>query len=344
MFYLERAISVEEKIRRAEEIYNRRKGNENRNTARVNLEKKRNTSALKKMRNQIIVCILIYFAFYGLANNNFIFSEELKSKVNEILSYEVDFKEIYSKICSYFDELKFELIKENEQDNNKTNGDINNIENNNEGNNNPETISPENNNPDNSNKENTNQENNNAGSNDISQNNLNLAETNGEVPIENSIGGANEENINEEKELTEEEQMKKDAKEIKDKISFIVPVKGTITSKYGVRDPEVSTVSKYHTGLDIGAIKGTDIVSATDGKVILSSTTGDYGNHLKIENDDIIIIYAHCSKLIVNEGEEIKQGQKIAEVGSTGNSTGPHLHFEIRRTGRYIDPQLILDI
>ena len=62
MFYLERTISVEEKIRRAEEIYNRRKENENKNTtARVNLEKKKNTSALKKMRNQIIICILIYF-------------------------------------------------------------------------------------------------------------------------------------------------------------------------------------------------------------------------------------------------------------------------------------------
>ena len=65
---------------------------------------------------------------------------------------------------------------------------------------------------------------------------------------------------------------------------------------------------------------------------------------MKIEKDDVIIIYAHCSKLLVNEGEEVRQGQKIAEVGSTGNSTGPHLHFEIRKSGRYIDPQLILNI
>ena len=65
-------------------------------------------------------------------------------------------------------------------------------------------------------------------------------------------------------------------------------------------------------------------------------------NRKKIQ--DIIIVYAHCKKLFFKEGQTVKQGQEIAEVGSTGNSTGPHLHFEIRKNGRKIDPQLVLDL
>ena len=68
------------------------------------------------------------------------------------------------------------------------------------------------------------------------------------------------------------------------------------------------------------------------------------GNHLKIQINDVIIVYAHCNKLNVQQGEHVTQGQEIAEVGSTGNSTGPHLHFEIRKEDRLVDPQLILNI
>lgn len=68
------------------------------------------------------------------------------------------------------------------------------------------------------------------------------------------------------------------------------------------------------------------------------------GNHLKIQIKDVIVIYAHCKKLNVSQGEHLVQGQEIAEVGSTGNSTGPHLHFEIRKNDRLVDPKLILNI
>ena len=76
----------------------------------------------------------------------------------------------------------------------------------------------------------------------------------------------------------------------------------------------------------------------------MASSEGDYGNHYKIQIDDIILVYAHCSKLYFNEGDSVSQGQEIAEVGTTGNSTGPHLHFEIRISERTIDPQKILEI
>lgn len=67
------------------------------------------------------------------------------------------------------------------------------------------------------------------------------------------------------------------------------------------------------------------------------------GNHFKITNGEVSTIYAHCKNVYVTEGQEIKQGEKVGEVGSTGNSTGPHLHFEIRRNNQYVNPELILE-
>ena len=150
-----------------------------------------------------------------------------------------------------------------------------------------------------------------------------------------------EENTNENTEKTQEEL---DVEYIKNNISFIVPIEGRISSTFGWRNPTTPTVPKYHTGLDIAANTGTVIKAATNGTIILASSEGDFGNHYTVQIGEIQIIYAHCDKLYFEEGTEIYQGQEIAEVGSTGNTTGPHLHFEIRRDGRKIDPQLILDI
>ena len=66
------------------------------------------------------------------------------------------------------------------------------------------------------------------------------------------------------------------------------------------------------------------------------------GNHIKITNNDVSTIYAHCKTIYVNEGDNIKQGQQIAEVGETGNATGSHLHFEIKRNNEFVDPDLVL--
>ena len=89
---------------------------------------------------------------------------------------------------------------------------------------------------------------------------------------------------------------------------------------------------------------GTKIKSATEGEVVLVSSEGDYGKHIKVQIGEVSIIYAHCNDIYVKQGDKITQGQEIAEVGSTGNSTGPHLHFEIRMSERTVDPQTILEL
>ena len=174
------------------------------------------------------------------------------------------------------------------------------------------------------------------------QNNENTDENiGGAIEEENQNIETAEENTNENTEKTQEEL---DVEYIKNNISFIVPIEGRISSTFGWRNPTTPTVPKYHTGLDIAANRGTVIKSATNGTIILASSEGDFGKHYTVQVGEIQIIYAHCDKLYLDEGTEIYQGQEIAEVGSTGNTTGPHLHFEIRRDGRKIDPQLILDI
>lgn len=127
---------------------------------------------------------------------------------------------------------------------------------------------------------------------------------------------------------------------IQSKAEFVVPLDGkiTITSGFGNRTSNYKNVSKYHTGIDFSANVGTIIKASTSGKVIEVSSKGDYGIHLKIQKEDIITLYAHCSEILVKEGDEIIQGQIIAKTGNTGNTTGPHLHFEIRKNGECLDP------
>lgn len=119
-------------------------------------------------------------------------------------------------------------------------------------------------------------------------------------------------------------------------ISLIRPVSGTITSRYGLRSRD------NHKGIDIGASKGTPIYAAASGTVTVSQYgySGGYGNYIIISHGNgIQTLYGHCSELCVSAGEYVSQGQLIAKVGSTGLSTGNHLHFEVRVNGVTQDPQ-----
>ena len=114
--------------------------------------------------------------------------------------------------------------------------------------------------------------------------------------------------------------MEKDAQFIKDNYEIVLPVQGIVTSRFGNRE-KTDIISENHEGIDIGATEGTKIVSAIDGKVTLVSEIGEYGNHIKIENRNFTTFYAHCKNVLVSEGEEVRKGDKIAEVGSTGRVT-----------------------
>lgn len=90
-------------------------------------------------------------------------------------------------------------------------------------------------------------------------------------------------------------------------------------------------------------MSGTSIVSAMDGKVVTAGSSTTYGKYIIIENGELRTVYAHCSKLLVKEGAEVKQGQEIAKAGHTGYATGSHLHFEVRINNNQINPRLVLD-
>ncbi len=120
-------------------------------------------------------------------------------------------------------------------------------------------------------------------------------------------------------------------------ISLIKPVTGTITSRFG----SVSRIrSGAHTGLDIGSPSGTGVKAAASGTVVWAGYKGSLGNLVVISHSNgVQTYYGHCSKIYVSAGQSVSQGQVISAVGSTGNSTGPHLHFEIRVNGVAYNPQ-----
>ena len=139
------------------------------------------------------------------------------------------------------------------------------------------------------------------------------------------------------KEIKEENE-NKDALAIVNNIKLsVLPVTGRITSRYGERS---SLRRSTHTGLDIACTTGTDIKVVSNGTVTFSGKKGSYGNLLVITHGNgVQTYYGHCSALYASAGQTVSQGQVVAAVGSTGNSTGPHLHLEIRVKGVAYNPQ-----
>lgn len=291
---MERVLSQDERIRRAEEIYARRKMNETRKSATVQVEAQKPNNLTKKLVKQFIICLLIYICFYMAKNVPNLIPHEVMNKITDTLEYDINVQELYENFKG--------IYKKENQDENVENKEEEQLP--------QETLSATDSDGE---------------SNEVAQKEEKSEETQEE---ENTEG------------LT---QMEIDARYIKKNYSLIKPLEGEITSRFGPRNPEVPTVPKYHTGIDIARVVGTVVISAMEGTVELVSGEGSYGNHVKITNGDVSTLYAHCSKIYVKEGDYITQGQEIAEVGATGNVTGPHLHFEIRRNNEYVDPDLILE-
>ena len=230
---MERVMSVEEKIRRAEEIYERRKQGEVRSVAKVTVNDKKDIKLLKKMIIQVLVCIAIYLLIYMIQNNEYIFSNDFIHRANEILSQDTNFLELYESIKNQI--MNFITKKSEDEVNKEAIGGA------------EEVVAEQ-------------QEDNN---------------TNTQEEITNAIVDENTQNLS---------QAELDIINVKNTTTFIKPIEGVISSKYGQRDTATGRVPKNHTGTDIAASTGTKIKSATDGEVVLASSEGDYRESFKNSN------------------------------------------------------------
>lgn len=126
---------------------------------------------------------------------------------------------------------------------------------------------------------------------------------------------------------------------------FIVPVRGRLTSGYGYRRHPVGGSRRFHRGIDIGAPYGRRVSAAADGVISKVSRSYSYGRYIIVDHaQGYSTLYAHLSKQLVATGQKVDQGQAIGEVGSTGVSTGPHLHFEVRRAGQSLNPSSFVTV
>ena len=126
---------------------------------------------------------------------------------------------------------------------------------------------------------------------------------------------------------------------------FVKPVSGVLTSSYGMRIHPIKKIRLFHTGIDIGGNQGQKIQAARGGKIIYSGRKGNYGQYVKIRHDlGYETGYGHLKKVLVKKGQIVRRGEFIGVVGSTGLSTGPHLHFEVKQNGKYINPSRFMKI
>jgi murein DD-endopeptidase MepM/ murein hydrolase activator NlpD len=131
---------------------------------------------------------------------------------------------------------------------------------------------------------------------------------------------------------------KRVASKQKGKFAWPLPERFTISSPFGYRIHPITHRKKMHAGTDIAAPKGTKIMAAGKGEVIVAKYYGGYGNCVIVDHNGKWTIYGHMSKISVKEGQQVKTGQKLGEVGSTGDSTGNHLHYEVRVNSEPVDP------
>lgn len=247
---MERVLSQDERIRRAEELYARRKMQvEYRNSATVNVKENKSNQLRRKLIKQFIICVLIYISFYTMKNIPNLVSQEVMYKISDILEYDVNIQELYKNISNYM-AMQGKNKAGIKEDTNTL------IE---------ETLSV----TDNSEVQ---------GSNEIMKEEVTETENVETTAIEESSSLS---------------QMQIDAEYIKANYTLIKPLEGEITSRFGIRNPTVATVPKYHTGIDIARVIGTVIISAMEGTVELVSSEGDLRKSYK--NNKWRIKYSVCT-------------------------------------------------
>lgn len=244
---MEKVLRSDDKIRKAEEIYYRRKMGLPNSSRIYNDEKKTYLGA--KIFLELLVILNLSLVIVAVQNKDFIFTEDF---LNMVSQYNINLTKSVKSLVG--EDLELENIVQIEP----TNEELD----------------------------------------DLKQNVSSLEEA--IVPNEEQVSSIS--------------QMDLDVEEISQNYSFEKPIDGVVTSLFGSRESVYQNVTGYHTGVDIGADKGTSIKAASSGTVVLVSSKGDYGKHLKIENGKMQTLYAHCSKILVKEGETINVGQEIAKV------------------------------
>lgn len=313
---MERILSDEEKIRRAIEISQRRNNSSYKaTTTRVNVNEKRDYKLFKKMIIQILISLLIYIIFYLISTTNYVFSADVIKNTNQILNNDMNFRELYNNFMLFISpetDLKQTVETNNVIQNNENVLENSSVEN---------TVIIENN----------------------SAQTENVTKEDNENKENETTDNKNLENVEEPKEEEiAKTQMELDVEKVSKLCQFQKPLNGTITSEFGDREAIIDGMTTDHKGIDIAANLGTNIKAVMKGTVKVAEENKEYGKFIKIVDGDVMTVYAHCQKLKVKVGDKIKIGQTIATVGSTGTSTGPHLHLEIRYKNRYINPKLVI--
>lgn len=251
---MEKIVNQDERIKRAEEIYLRRKsinGSGIRVSSNSVNKSKKKLSLFKKMFLQLAICSIIYIVFYLIKNSNYIFSEDVISKTKELLSYDINFNNVYLQVTSFIDQNKDKFtVKEDSLNTNEIKQENQGMQ-----------------------KESGNEIEN---GNTIEDNNEVIDNSNQVDSSQGGIGGAEaEETKDKESEIIKKSQMEVDADYVKKQCKFKVPVKGVVTSRYGARE-ETEIISANHQGIDIGADTGTPIYASIEGTVKVVSSEGDY--------------------------------------------------------------------
>ena len=176
----------------------------------------------------------------------------------------------------------------------------------------------------------------NAVSSDIKNKEAAIAEYEADIAAQNETIAALEKAVAEEKaKLAAEQGMRYDC----GIFTWPAPSYTRISDDYGTRIHPILGVQQFHNGIDMAAPGGSPILAAYDGTVVAAAYINSMGNYIMIDHgDSLYTIYMHASALYVSKGQEVSKGQKIAAVGSTGRSTGNHLHFSVRKNGSYVSP------
>lgn len=287
-----------------------------------------NNTLFEKVVRQTLVCVLILLFFGIIKNTNNFIANFLFNKTKWIIERNIEFKGIYSQIDNFINNVtnSSNLKKE----------DTDTVENPEES---GETAIPASTDALSKGDSDTEKVDSVVSSEKDTQKEVQTGETQKKDVQKGSRGNAAEEN----KDATDNGISLENSDAIK--YNFITPVSGVVSESFGERINPIRKTVEFHKGIDIEANKGAAIKAIQAGEVLEAGREPTYGNYIRIgHSGGFSTLYAHCSALNIKKGQKVKQGDIIAKVGDTGLAVGAHLHFEIWKDGKPVDPLLYIKV